>query len=44
MGSVDDRFSSAVAERLLSTLELLDRRWFKSQTETKIVAFDFIEG
>src|SRR3954454_24154124 len=46
MGSVGDAYDNAMAESFFAPLEceLLDRRRFKTQTEARIAAFEFIEG
>src|ERR1700688_4198810 len=46
MGSVGDAYDNAMAESFFATLEceLLDRRRFKPQAETRIPVSEFIEG
>jgi hypothetical protein len=46
MGSVGDAYDNALCESFFATLEykLLDRQRFRSQVETRLAIFDFIEG
>lgn len=46
MGSVGDAYDKALCESFFATLEceLLDRRRFPTQPETRMAVFDFIEG
>jgi putative transposase len=46
MGSVGDAYDNAMCESFFATLEceLLDRCRFKTQTEARRAAFEFIEG
>ena len=46
MGSVGDCFDDAMAESFFATLEceIIDRRVFRTQAETRMVIFEFIEG
>ena len=46
MGSVGDAYDNAMCESFFATLEceLLERCWFKTQTETRSAVFAFIEG
>ncbi len=46
MGSVGDAYDNALCESFFATLEceLLDRRRFRTQTEARMVVFEFIEG
>jgi putative transposase len=46
MGSVGDCFDNSMCETFFATLEceLLDRRSFKTQVESRLAVFDFIEG
>ena len=46
MGSVGDAYDNAMCESFFATLEceLLDRRRFASQAETRMACFSFIEG
>jgi putative transposase len=46
MGSVGDAYDNAMCESFFATLEceLLDRRRFASQVETRMAIFSFVEG
>ena len=46
MGSVGDAYDNAMAESFFSTLEceLLGRRRFASQAETRMAIFSYLEG
>ena len=46
MGSVGDCFDNALCESFFATLEceLLDRHTFQTQTEARLIVFEFIEG
>jgi putative transposase len=46
MGSVGDAYDNALCESFFATLEceLLDRHRFRTQVETRLAVFDFIEG
>jgi len=46
VGSVGDCFDNAMCESFFATLEceLIDRRSFKNQAETKLTIFEYIEG
>ena len=46
MGSVGDTYDNAMAESFFATLEreLLNRRRFKAQIETRLAVFEWIEG
>ena len=46
MGSVGDCLANAMAESLVATLEceLIDRRVFRTQAETRMAIFKYIEG
>jgi hypothetical protein len=46
MGPVGDAYDNAMAESFFATLEreALDRQRFKSQTETRMAIFEWIEG
>jgi putative transposase len=46
MGSVGDAYDKALCESFFATLEceLLDRRRFPIQPETRMAVFNFIEG
>ena len=46
MGSVGDAYDNALCESFFATLEceLLDRTRFKTQVDTRLAVFEFIEG
>ncbi len=46
MGSVGDAYDTAMCESFFATLdcELLERRRFASQAETRMACFSFVEG
>src|SRR5262245_24587804 len=46
MGSVGDAYDNALCESFFATLEceLLDRTRFKTQLDTRLAVFEFIEG
>ena len=46
MGTVGDCFDNAMCESFVATLEceLLERASFRTQSEARLAAFDFIEG
>lgn len=45
-GSIGDTYDNAMCESFFATLEckMIDQRWFRSQTESRMAIFHFIEG